>query len=409
MKSVCMLVQNYYEIDVRVRRKAEALVAAGYAVDVLALRSSYSQRGTYTLEGVTVHTLALGKNRGSLLRYALEYAAFFLWALVKLVRMMPTRHYVAIDVNTLPDFLVFAAAPARWMGASIILDMHEITPEFYMSKYGIEARSPVVRLLTWLERRSFAFADQVITINAPILKLLVGRGLDPGKATVIMNAVDESLFDAVRRPGPAEPGHGFADRPAGTIMMYHGTLTRIYGLDIAIEAFALAQPEMPGAQLWIIGDGPERRALERLATKLGCAQHVRFMGAVLPEEIPRWVDQCDVGVLPTRRDVFLDYSFSNKLSEYIVMHKAAIVARLAAIRHYFSDEALVYFEPNDPDDLARQMTRLNRDPQLRLRHAERARQEYEPIRWSVMKQRYLELMNRLGERAGARAPTRHGA
>jgi len=36
MKSVCVIVQNPYEIDIRVRRKAEALVAAGYIVDVLA-------------------------------------------------------------------------------------------------------------------------------------------------------------------------------------------------------------------------------------------------------------------------------------------------------------------------------------------------------------------------------------
>ena len=38
MKSVCILVQTLYEFDPRVRRKAEALVAAGYSVDVLALR-----------------------------------------------------------------------------------------------------------------------------------------------------------------------------------------------------------------------------------------------------------------------------------------------------------------------------------------------------------------------------------
>ena len=75
---------------------------------------------------------------------------------------------------------------------------------------------------------------------------------------------------------------------------------------------------------------------------------VRLVGAVLPREIPLWLKQCDIGVLPTRRDVFLDYSFSNKLSEYVIMDKAVIVARLAAIRNYFSEEALTYFEPGTP-------------------------------------------------------------
>src|SRR5262249_2014885 len=151
MKSICMLVQNPYDGDVRVRRKAEALVAAGYSVDVLALRGSAARRN-YVLNGVNVHSVGLGKKRGSGARKVFEYLAFFVWALVRLSLLMPRRRYAVVDVNTLPDFLIFAAAPARWMGAKLVLDMHEITPEFYVSKYGIPERSWVVRVLTLLER-----------------------------------------------------------------------------------------------------------------------------------------------------------------------------------------------------------------------------------------------------------------
>ena len=155
---------------------------------------------------------------------------------------MRRRHYAVIDVNTLPDFLIFAPVVARWMGAKLVLDMHEITPEFYMSKYGIPQTSRLIRLLEYLEWISFKFADHVVTINEPILDLLVGRGLSPARATVVMNAVDEARFGsaltAVQSPDPAR-----------FVMVYHGTLTRIYGLDIAIEAFALAHADMPGAEL----------------------------------------------------------------------------------------------------------------------------------------------------------------
>src|SRR6266852_5892094 len=130
MRSVCQVVQNVYDIDPRVRRKAEALVAAGYSVDVLALRSHEGKKG-FCLNGVNVRTLALGKKRGSLVRYFFEYAAFFLWVFIRLPLQMRKRRYSVVDVNTLPDFLVFAGIFARWMGAKIVLDMHEITPEFY--------------------------------------------------------------------------------------------------------------------------------------------------------------------------------------------------------------------------------------------------------------------------------------
>src|SRR2546428_789784 len=136
MKSICFVVQGVYDFDPRVRRKAEALVDAGYSVDVLALRSSNGKK-IYTLKGVNVRTVSLGKKRGSRARYFFEYAAFFGWAFLRLSLQMRRRRYAVIDVNTLPDFLIFAPVLARWMGAKLVLDLHEITPEFYISKYGI--------------------------------------------------------------------------------------------------------------------------------------------------------------------------------------------------------------------------------------------------------------------------------
>jgi glycosyltransferase involved in cell wall biosynthesis len=388
MTSICILVQSVYDFDPRVRRKAEALVAAGYSVDVLALRRA-DGASSYTLNGVHVETIGLGKKRGSLARYMFEYAAFFAWAFVRLPLLMRRRRYAVIDVNTLPDFLVFAPLLARWMGAKIILDMHEITPEFYMSKYGIAGTSWLVRFLTYLERASVDFADHVIAINEPILDLLVSRGLRRSKSTVVMNAVDEARFDRASSRAVAVPGSA---SPSRFVMMYHGTLTQFYGLDLAVEAFGLAHEDLPGAELWILGSGPDLPLLKALAKKQGVAEAVRFVGQVPAADIPAWLHECDLGLLPIRRDAFLDFAFPNKLPEFIIFGKAVLISRLKAIQHYFSDQALAFFEPNDPVDLARQMVRVYRDGALRDRLAARARTEYAPIRWELMKRRYLDLV-----------------
>jgi glycosyltransferase involved in cell wall biosynthesis len=279
------------------------------------------------------------------------------------------------------------------MGAKLVLDMHEITPEFYMSKYGISERSWAIRMVTWLERVSFGHADRVITIHEPIRELLVSRGLSRDRSTVVMNAVDEESFAGGRGDftGPEASAAG------GFVMMYHGTLTSVYGLQFALEAFAMVHDEMPGAEFWILGDGPERLPLKRSAEALGIGTKVRLLGSVPPTEVIRWVEQCDIGVLPLRRDVFLEFAFPNKLSEYIVLGKSVIVPRLKTLRYYFSEEALAYFEPNDAADLARQMVRVYRDRDLRIRLAAAARAEYVPIRWDVMKERYLGL---IGDLAG---------
>ena len=401
MRSVCLLVQNYYETDIRVRRKAEALVAAGYSVDVLALASSYSNASSYNLNGVNVFVLRLGKKRASLARYAYEYLAFFIWCFAKLFPLMSKRKYAIIDVNNLPDFLVFAAGYAKFRGAKIVFDMHEITPEFYMSKFGVTERSLGIRFLRLIERMSIAFADHVITINEPIKKLLEGRGLNPAKTSIVMNSVDESLFtDALKDSGVS------STRGADSkyVMMYHGTLTHIYGLDLAINAFAQAHREMPDSEFWILGGGPEKNSLMELSTKLGVADKVKFLGNVLPQQIPAFLKLCNVGVLATRQDVFLDLSFSNKLSEYIIMGKPIISSGLKTIRHYFAEDALAFFEPNSSAALASQMVRVYKNPDLRRQLAEKASQAYLPINWAVMKQRYLNSVAELiGETAGVRS------
>ncbi len=390
MISVCQVVQNVYDIDPRVRRKSEALVAAGYTVDVLALRAEGGKK-SYTLNGVHVRTLALGKKRASLARYFFEYAAFFLWILIRVPLQMLERRYAAIEVNTLPDFLIFAPFLARWMGAKLILDMHEITPEFYMSKYGIAAHAWIIRLLTWLERVSFQFADRVITINQPIEDLLVSRGLDRSKSTILMNAVDEARFARDSTP----QNFSTPREREKFVMMYHGTLTNIYGLDIAIEALALAHTEMPGAELWILGSGPEQVSLAKQAAARGLSAKVRLVGQVPALEIPGWLRQCDAGLLPIRRDVFLDFAFPNKLPEFIIAGKPVIVSRLKAIRHYFSEDALACFEPNSHKELAKQMLRLYHSPRLRSDLSANAAKEYSPIRWEVMKEMYLSLMDEM--------------
>ena len=207
-----------------------------------------------------------------------------------------------------------------------------------------------------------------------------------------MNAVDEARFASVSHAPPLTDV-AITDR---FVMMYHGTLTRTYGLDIAVEAFGIAHEEMPGAEMWILGSGPDQGPLAELAQRRGLASKVKLIGQVASNEIPAWLSKCDLGILPFRRDVFLDFAFPNKLPEFIVAGRAVAISRLKAIRHYFSEEALAYFEPNSPSDLAKQMVRVYRDRSLRERLVLKAKEEYGPIRWDVMKDRYLELVDRLG-------------
>ena len=104
-----MLTHSYYEEDPRVRREAEALVAAGRPVEVFALRRE-GDPATGTVDGVRVHRLDVQRHQGAGLgRYLREYLSFFVRAAVAATAANRRARFALVQVHTLPDFLVFAA------------------------------------------------------------------------------------------------------------------------------------------------------------------------------------------------------------------------------------------------------------------------------------------------------------
>ena len=178
MTSVCVLVQSSTSSNPRAAQGRGAR-RGGVFGRRAGVAPKFPEGETFPLDGVTVYTCALDKKRASRLRYVYEYATFFLWC-VRQDRQAPeAERFSVVDVNTLPDFLVFAGFLAKWRGAKLLLDMHEITPEFMMSKYEYPRGKWHVRLAAWLELISMKYADHVLTINQPIDELLMGRGLSP--------------------------------------------------------------------------------------------------------------------------------------------------------------------------------------------------------------------------------------
>lgn len=113
------------------------------------------------------------------------------------------------------------------------------------------------------------------------------RRLEP---EVIHNGIDPEGWAPPSRP----PEEGWI----GVV----GRLTEEKGVDRAIRALAVARERFPAARLMVIGDGAERKNLERLAASLGLAEAVRFVGQTA--EVARHLRECDVFCLPSRWEGF---------------------------------------------------------------------------------------------------------
>jgi glycosyltransferase involved in cell wall biosynthesis len=389
MKKICMVSYSYYSYDARIPKEAEALVQQGMRVDCICLREKGYARSD-VVNGVNIYRLPLGKYRGSsTIRYMLAYIFFFVLSFFMVTIFYFKQHYDIIQFHTLPDFIIFTGVIPKIFGAKLFLDMHEIMPEFYMSKFSVGRYHPLIVILKFLEKISVRFADAVVVINEPIKRLLLQRCKFKSAPIVIMNCADDRLFSPDYPPSSGE-SEGFS-------LMYHGTLTPLYGLELAIQAVAKLKDKIPHLKLHIFGNDLEAGDLRKLAEQLGVCGNVIFMGRVPREEIPRYIHQADIGILPTIRDVFIDYSFSNKLAEYVCTKTPVVATRLKSTLEYFPENAISYFESLNVDELASRIFELYSDPQKRLLQAEEAFQHYQKIRWEVMRKRYIELINLLSK------------
>ena len=396
-----MLAHSYYEEDPRVRREAEALAAAGHGVDVFALRRP-GDPGTVTIEGVVVHRLSVERHQGARLRvYLREYLSFFTRSMLALTRSHVRRRYALVQVHTLPDFLVFATLPLRLVGVPVILDLHEAMPEFFSARFGARPRGVGVRLLRLQERLACRFATAVVTVNQALGDRLVGLGVAPRKLAIVPNA--PSL---VRFSSAAHPSRSFMED--GVLrLVYTGALSPTYELDVVFDAVARLVEQEPDldVRLDLYGRDFAEVPLPELADRLGITERVTFHDRIPIDAVPAALAGRDLGLAPTRRTPFTDYSLSTKVFEYAAMGKPVVASRLPMVVATFGDDVATY-EPGDAGDLARTIRDVVRDADARRARVERARARVEGLSWEVESLRYLALVDGLVSRAESRqAPT----
>ncbi|MFC1782211.1 glycosyltransferase, partial [Planctomycetota bacterium] len=187
---VCMVAYTFYEMDNRVKRYAEALARRGDEVDVFALRQPGQSRHD-TINGVNVYRIQKRIiNEKIKLSYLYRILRFLMGSAVFLAGKHWKNRYDVIHVHSIPDFEVFAAWLPRWMGAKIILDIHDIVPELYASKFNVSENSFFYKSLILLEKASIAFSHHVIIANDLWRQVLTCRSVDEDKCKVFLNYPD---------------------------------------------------------------------------------------------------------------------------------------------------------------------------------------------------------------------------
>ncbi len=381
-----MVAYTFYEADNRVRRYAETLARKGFEVDVIALRREPDDKKLEFINGVRVLRVQLRvvneRSRAVLLRRVLLFCLRSSWVLS---REHLKRTYDLVHIHSIPDFEIFAACLPKITGSKLILDIHDIVPEYYASKFRISPKSPTFRLLVWIERISAAFSDHVIVANHIWQKRLEERSVAGCKLTTILNFPDAQIF---RRTGRVRNDSKF-------IILYPGSLNYHQGLDLAIRAFARIKDYVPCAEFHIYGVGEQLPCLMKLARDLGLKDRVLYKGSKPLDEIASVIENADLGIVPKRKNGFGNEAFSTKVLEFMSMGVPVLIPDTAVDTYYFDNSIVRFFRADDEENLADNMLDLIRNANSRERLARHAGEFVKDYLWDRNEALYLDIVDSL--------------
>lgn len=286
---------------------------------------------------------------------------------------------------------VLGAIAARLSGVPVVVAGRRSLADFKRGK-------PHYQIL---ERLANQLTDRIVANSHAVrADTIRAERIDPGKIVVIYNGIDTTMFD-VRYEPPDTDFLGLS-RPAPLVVVV-ASLIPYKGHEYFLEAWRRVADRFPSARALLVGDGPERLRLERLAAQIGLGESVRFLG--VRSDVARIVRAAYVLVHPS-----LQEGFSNAILEAMAAGKPVVATEVGG-----NPEAIVHevtgliVPPRDASAIAAAVGRLLLDPDLARRLGQEGRRRArEHFDISTMVQRYemlyRELLGARVTRAGRIGP-----
>jgi glycosyltransferase involved in cell wall biosynthesis len=202
-----------------------------------------------------------------------------------------------------------------------------------------------------LERTHARRADLVITVSRYCAARLAEL-YRVENAVVVPELIDLDAWRALFRANPGEP-----DPSKFKVLC----VCRFYPrkrIDVLLRAAALLYERIPQLEIRIVGDGPEYRKLQRIASDLKVGSVVRWAGQLSLSALAGEYGRCDIFCLPSVQE-----GFGIVFLEAMAAGKPIVAASAAAVPEVVRHGMLA--EPDNPEALAEAILRLYRDPELR--------------------------------------------
>jgi glycosyltransferase involved in cell wall biosynthesis len=232
-------------------------------------------------EGIHIHRVFTPSRKPALESFV-DGLCFMLATFIKALRLGNFNWYAPQQFFPLmPTWIV-----SRIKGRPIEATIHDVYAGGWIKQYGLKGS-----LMALFERLILRLPyDRVTTVSVPTREKLLASGIPPEKIEIIPNGVDLEVFDNVEVEKSRKPR-----------IIYVGRLVEYKHVDDLIRAFSELDLD---AELYVVGDGPERGKLEQLAEELGVKEKVSFTGFIDERRKLKLLKSSWVLVLPSSIEGF---------------------------------------------------------------------------------------------------------
>jgi glycosyltransferase involved in cell wall biosynthesis len=353
--------RRYWEIARRLARDNE--------VHVFTMRW-HSYPRVEELEGMTIHRMNVPGRLYSGGRRSIYESINF--SLRLFPRFFRNHGFEVIDANQFPFFPLFPAKVlSKKCDCPLIATWHEVWRGYWYSYMGSWLGGYIGEKI---EACSAKLPDHILAVSQETRKALMkGLGIPGERISVVHNGIDRGLIDSVE-----------AGRADGKIL-YAGRLLPHKNVEALIRAMPGIIDQVRDAKLTIVGEGPMKEELIRLARKLDLEKHVEFLGMLDYEGVIRQMKSSTVFVLPSLRE-----GFGMALVEAMAAGTPVI-----AVKAPGSGVAEVVNGRNGilcpPGELEKNILRLLLDPALRKKLAREGRRYSRAFDWDTKAEEVLRV------------------
>ena len=251
---------------------------------------------------------------------------------------------------------------ARCKRSRFVFEVRDLWPESLAAVGVGNADSVVYRWLARVAGFLYRNSDHIVVVTQAFKEYLVRHWqVPPAKISVVENGVETELFC----PRTESALRGELGAEGKFVVSYIGTMGNAHGLQTLVEAAAKLQSSNPEVLFLLVGEGAEKERLLSLVRSRGLA-NVRFLEQQPRERIPAYISASDACLVLLKKDEIFKTVIPSKMLEFMSCARPVILGVDGQARKILQEaQAGVCIEPENPDELVREVLRLAADPQLR--------------------------------------------